>query len=103
MELVLAYNVITTLFFLAYRHPSGIILLIDYITWILFLIDIGFTFFTEMVSKAGFPIRDFIKLAWMYLKSWLIIDAISILPMRKIGYENTEYYLRIFRLLNFQE
>lgn len=99
MELVLAYNVITTLFFLAYRHPSGIILLIDYITWVLFVIDIAATFFTEKLSRTGFPIRNFSKLAWIYLKTWLVIDLISIIPMRKIGYESAEYYLRIPRLL----
>lgn len=98
MELVLAYNVLTTLFFLAYQHPSGALLAIDYVTWILFIIDIGLTFFTEKISEKGLPIREFRKITWIYLKGWLVLDVLAIIPLRQGGNEDAEYYLRMVRL-----
>src|SRR5574343_643247 len=47
MELILGYNVITTLYFLAYEYPGASMQVVDFICWILFIVDIGLNFFTE--------------------------------------------------------
>ena len=100
MELILAYNVITTLFFLAYEDPAGAMLVIDYVHWIFFIVDIGLTVFTEKINEKGFPIRKFKEIFWLYLKGWLLLDILAVIPLRAGGGgEHAEYYLRMVRLL----
>ena len=100
MELILSYDVITTLFFLAYQNPSGGMLVVDYITWIFFIVDIGLTFFTEKINERGLPIREFKDLSLIYLKGYLLLDIIAIIPVRLGGGDQRiEYYLRMVRLL----
>ncbi|OMJ82217.1 hypothetical protein SteCoe_17113 [Stentor coeruleus] len=99
MELILAYNIITTLYFLAYQQPSGGMLVFDLVCWILFIIDIGLTFFTEFLDEKGYPIQSFRKIAFNYLTGSLIFDILAIIPLRNAGYPRAEYLLRMFRLL----
>lgn len=99
MELVLAYNVITTLYFLAYAMPGTLMLSIDFACWILFLIDIALTFFTEETSKNGKPKKAFKKISAIYLKSWFILDVFAIIPLGFSGSPRIEYYFRMVRLL----
>ncbi|OMJ88699.1 hypothetical protein SteCoe_9322 [Stentor coeruleus] len=99
MELILAYNIITTLYFLAYQNPSGGMEVFDLVCWILFIIDIGLTFFTEFLDEKGYAIQSFKKIAINYLKGSLIFDILAIIPLRNAGYPRAEYLLRMFRLL----
>ncbi|OMJ96128.1 hypothetical protein SteCoe_305 [Stentor coeruleus] len=99
IELVLSYNIITTLFFLAYQYPSGGMLVIDLACWIVFIIDIGFNFFTEQIDEKGNSIQRFRKIAYNYLIGWFIFDILTILPLSTGGYPMAEYLLRMFRLL----
>lgn len=99
MELILAYNIITTLFFLAYQYPSGGIMVFDLICWILFIVDIGLTFFTEYLDEKGYPIQSFRKITINYLTGSLIFDVLAIIPLRNAGYPQAEYLLRMLRLL----
>ena len=99
MELILGYNVITTLYFLAYAYPGESMLVVDYICWILFIIDIGVTFFTELATDKGPPIRKFSSIAFNYIKGWLVPDVLAIIPLAAGGYPQAEYLLRMFRLI----
>lgn len=99
MELILGYNVITTLYFLAYAYPGASMLVIDYICWIFFIVDIGVTFFTELVTEKGQEIKRFSVIALNYLKGWLIFDVLAIIPLAAGGYPQAEYLLRMFRLI----
>lgn len=99
IDLILIYNIITTLFFLSYQNPSGGILVIDLACWIVFIVDIGLNFFTEQLDDKGNPIQSFRKIAYNYLISWLILDILAIIPLSSIGYSMAEYLLRMFRLL----
>ena len=99
MELILGYNVITTLYFLAYAYPGVSMLAVDYICWIFFIIDIGLTFFTELATDKGKPIRQFSNIAFNYIKGWLIPDVLAIIPLAAGGYPQAEYLLRMFRLI----
>ncbi|OMJ78266.1 hypothetical protein SteCoe_21942 [Stentor coeruleus] len=99
IELILAYNIITTLFFLSYEYPTGGILIVDIICWIFFIIDIVINFYTEQKNDKGERVNDFVGIANIYMKGWLIFDLVSIIPLRSAGYEMAEYLLRMFRLL----
>ncbi|OMJ96182.1 hypothetical protein SteCoe_365 [Stentor coeruleus] len=99
MELILAYNVITTLFFLAYEYPTGGMLITDIVCWVLFIIDIVLTFYTEQTDEKNNSIKNFVGIANLYIKGWLIFDLVAIIPLRSAGYEMAEYLLRMFRLL----
>lgn len=99
MELILGYNVITTLYFLAYAYPGTSMLVIDYICWIFFIIDIGVTFFTELVTEKGKEIKRFSTIALNYITGWFIFDVVAIIPLAAGGYPQAEYLLRMFRLI----
>ena len=99
VELTLAYNVITTLFFLAYSKPGKSLSIIDLICWVILFFDIPITFFTEIKTRKGVLSKSFSKISKYYLKSWFVIDILSILPLSMFNYVNVEYYLRMLRLL----
>ena len=99
MELVLAYNVVTTLYFLAYAMPGTVMLSVDLACWIIFLIDIPVTFYSEQTSNHGKPIRKFKKISLLYLKSWFFLDVFAIIPLGFSGNPRIEYYFRMVRLL----
>lgn len=99
MELVLTYNLITTLYFLAYHPPSKASMVVDIFCWCLFIINIFITMITEQIDKRGLPIRYFKHILKMYLEQWLFVDIISIIPLGFYGYYEYEYLLRMFRLL----
>lgn len=99
MELVLAYNVITTLYFLAYAMPGDAMRVIDFICWLFFIFEIVFTFFTETENDKGVITREFLKIAIMYIKSWFFLDVFAIIPLSAGGMPRVEYYFRMVRLL----
>ena len=99
IEIILAYNVVTTLFFLAYSMPGHKMLIVDLICWIILLIDIPITFVTEIKTRKSKIARNFEKISKYYLKSWFIVDFLSILPFSQSKYAYVEYYLRMLRLL----
>ncbi|OMJ74887.1 hypothetical protein SteCoe_26094 [Stentor coeruleus] len=99
MELILIYNLITTLYFLAYCHPSKDLIAVDIFCWCLFIINIFITMITEQLDKRGFPIRYFKHILKIYFEQWLFVDIISIIPLGFFGYYEAEYLLRMFRLL----
>ncbi|OMJ88333.1 hypothetical protein SteCoe_9746 [Stentor coeruleus] len=103
MEIVLTYNIITTLFFLAYENPKGIILVFDIICWSIFIVDIILKFFTEQHDKKNKSIKEFRRIAKRYAKGWFILDLAAILPLRSGGYEMAEYLLRMFRLFKLPD
>lgn len=99
MELILAYNLLTTLYFLAYRRPSDDLRNIDVLCWCFFVIDIFVTLISEYVNRRGNLIRNFKKILKHYGKKWLFVDVVSIIPLRAGGFYEAEYLLRMFRLL----
>ncbi|OMJ67045.1 hypothetical protein SteCoe_35897 [Stentor coeruleus] len=99
MEIVLAYNLITTMYFLAYRHPTFGLMIVDIICWCFFIIDIFIIMITELISRRGSPIRNFKRIFKIYAKGWLFVDVISVIPLRAGGYYEAEYLLRMLRLL----
>ena len=99
LELVLAYNIITTCYFLAYTGPNYGLLIIDALCWVLFVIDIPVSILEERFTKKGWPIRIFKKSLKKYLKNWFLVDVISIIPLGFGGHYEIEYYLRMLRLL----
>ena len=99
MELILGYNVITTLYFLAYERPGASMQVLDFICWILFIVEIGLNFFTEQMTEKGQPIRKFSEISLNYIKGWLIPDVLAIIPLAAGGYPQAEYLLRMFRLI----
>lgn len=99
IELVLGYNVITTLFFLAYEYPGDVMFIIDLMCWVLFIFEILLNFWTERLNEKNERVKDFIGILRIYSKSWLILDIIAIIPLRRFGYEKVEYMLRMVRLL----
>ena len=98
LEIVLAYNVITTLFFLAYSMPGSKMLSADLTCWLILLFDIPINFLTEIKTRKGATDRSFIKISKYYLKSWFFVDILSILPLSQFGYASVEYYFRMLRL-----
>ena len=98
LEIILAYNVITTLFFLAYDMPGPKMLAVDLTCWIILLFDIPINFLTEIKTRKGATNRSFAKVSKYYLKSWFFVDILSILPLSQFGYASVEYYLRMLRL-----
>ena len=99
MELVLAYNVITTLYFLAYAMPGDAMTVIDFICWLIFIFIIVFTFFTEVETDKGVLTREFLKIAILYVRSWFFLDVFAIIPLSAGGLPRIEYYFRMVRLL----
>ena len=99
VEFTLAYNVITTLFFLAYSKPGENLSIIDLFCWVILFFDIPITFITEIKTRKGALSKSFSKISKYYIKSWLLIDILSILPLSLFKYDNAEYYLRMLRLL----
>ena len=99
MELILGYNVTTTLYFLAYEYPGPSMQMIDFICWVLFVIDIGLNFFTEQITDKGQLVRKFLIISKNYIKGWLIPDVLAIIPFAAAGLPQAEYLLRMIRLI----
>jgi CRP-like cAMP-binding protein len=99
IELILSYNVITTLFFLAYEKPGDTMVIIDFFTWLLFILDIFLTFFTEQITEKGVHVSNFYNIFKIYLKGDLVYDLIAIIPLGFGVSQDAEYYLRMVRLL----
>ena len=99
MELILGYNVITTLYFLAYEHPGPSMLIVDFFCWVLFVVDVGLNFFTEQMTDKGQPIRKFLQISKNYITGWLIPDVLAIIPFAAAGFPQAEYLLRMVRLI----
>ena len=54
---------------LAYEEPGNTLLVIDYLCWVIFIINIGLTLFTERINEKGLPIRSFNRIFILYLQS----------------------------------
>lgn len=99
IELILGYNVITTLYFLAYAYPGYILSIFDLICWILFIADIFLSFFTESINNKGESLKTFKKISKNYFKSWLVPDILAIIPLHVFGHTDIEYLLRMIRII----
>lgn len=98
VEIVLTYNIITTLFFLAFEYPNGIFLICDTISKSVFILEIVLNFFTEQIGKNSRANKTFRVIARKYSRGWLLFDILAILPLRFARLEMGEYLLRMFRL-----
>ena len=69
------------------------------VIWVFFIIDLILNFFTEYIDSKGNNIQNLKMIGKNYLKKWFFIDFLSIIPFSLTGNPNTEYLLRLFRIL----
>lgn len=98
INMLLMYSIITSLYYLGYDQPSHKQFAFDLFVWVMFMIDIILTFFTEIFYKGKESVRDLKLIAHHYILTWLFFDVISLLPLQFAGHPNAEYFLRLFRL-----
>ena len=99
MDLVVAWSVVSSLYFLGFDEESLATYIIDQLVRVLFIIDIVIIFLTEIINDRGNMERSHRKIALHYIKSGqLFLDVIACIPFREAGYPDVEYLLRLVRL-----
>lgn len=97
-DLIIVYNIITTLYFLAFEYPKDAILAVDKACWGFFILDIFLSFITERVTTRGLTINRHSLIALRYFKGWFFLDVLAVIPLSFTDYEMIEYFLRLVRL-----
>lgn len=95
IDLVLIYNVVTTLFFLGFEEPNITFFILDEVTRFLFILEIILTFLTERLDESNIEIVNIKLIAWKYVKFRFFFDLLAVLPVRLFGYPKAEYLLRL--------
>ncbi|OMJ79176.1 hypothetical protein SteCoe_20877 [Stentor coeruleus] len=98
INMLLMYSIISSMYYLGYDQPGYKQFAFDLFVWVMFIIDIVLTFFTEIFYKGKESVKDLNKIAHHYISTWLFFDVISLLPLQFAGHPNAEYFLRLFRL-----
>ena len=96
--ILIQYSVISSLYFLGYEHPSEKLLRFDNFVWACFIFDFLTKFFIKSRSE-GVIISNYKGIFLNYLKTWMIFDIASLLPLHMADHPNAEYLLRLFRIL----
>lgn len=99
MGFFIIYSVITSLFYLAFQTDQNLAKGFDVFVWVIFLTDFVLMFFTEIRDQKDQKIMNFKLIALDYLQKWMIFDILSLIPCAMFGNPNTEYFLRLFRVL----
>ena len=99
MVLMVVYSVISSLYFLAFHSMGPKSAAFDLFVWIMFILDFVLNFFTDFEDTRGNRIKNLNMISIRYLKSFFIIDLISLLPVRYAGHPNSEFILRLLRTL----
>lgn len=98
MNILVIYSVIQSLFLLAFGVMDKTQTIFEIFVWLMFIIELILTFFTEFVDEKGKSIKNFRIIAIKYAKTWFLFDFLAILPLGYTGNPNTEYFLRMSRL-----
>ena len=96
--ILIQYSVISSLFFLGYEKPGEKLLQFDNFVWACFIFDFLTKFFIQVKSE-GKIIHEYKGIFLNYLKTWMIFDLASLLPLHFVDHPNAEYFLRLFRIL----
>lgn len=103
MDFLVYYSTISTMFFLGFAEKHDPLMNFDYFVWAMFLIDLILNFFTEYKNKRNKSVMNFKLIAIHYAKTWLVFDVLSLLPFSWADNPNTEYFLRLFRILKMKK
>ena len=96
-DITMLYNVVTTCFWIAFEFPFGEWAIIDGISQFILFAKFCSKFISE-TTLDGVRVRKFHLIAWKYLRFWLILDLLALIPFRWFGYELVGYYCRMSRL-----
>jgi hypothetical protein len=99
IDVMVAYSVITSLYFLGFQEPTIGGLVIDHFVRVLFIIDICLKFFTEITGNRGNSIRDQKMIAEAYVRGWFFFDLIACIPFREMWRPDVEYLCRMIRVV----
>lgn len=102
MGVVLVYVCIWLLFRLAYfeNDPPYFFLMVDTISDNYFIVDIVINFFTSYKDeKESIVVRNHLKIALRYFKTWFLIDIVSIIPFEDIFSSNASQLSKLVKVL----
>ena len=102
MDLLIYYSVVTALNMLGFFSKTQLIRDVDYFVWVMFVVDLILNFFTEFRTKNKESVRNLRMIATHYAEKWLVLDILALLPFSWVGMENTEYLLRLIRILKMK-
>jgi hypothetical protein len=98
MDILVAYSVTTSLYFLAFDDPSTTALVFDHLVRVMFILDIIVIFNTEITGPRGNTILDRREIARNYARGWLAFDVIACIPFREMWRPDVEYLCRMIRV-----
>ena len=98
MDLLVAYSVVSSLFWLSFGSPSEGFIGFEFFVWSMFFIDFALNFFTDYENSQHKTVKNLKMISKRYAKGWLVFDILSLLPLSLTNNQNTEYMLRLFRI-----
>ena len=103
MDVLVAYSVITTLYFLGFDEPGIEFYIVDQIARVFFIADIVLHFFSDFVDARGSTDHSHREIAANYflnlsLTSSFFVDFIAVIPFREMGQPDVEYFFRLLRV-----
>ena len=99
IDFLLLFSTISSLFYLAFQPELSLeVRMADTVIWFWFVIDFFLNFVTEKLNKKGKKELRFKQIIIIYLKTWLVPDLLSIIPLIYTGNPNSECFLRLVRL-----
>ena len=102
MDFLIYYSVITALNLLGFAESNELVTDIDYFVWAMFALDLLLNFCTEYRNQHKQSIRNLGMIASHYANTRLLLDLAALLPFSWVGRPNTEYFLRLFRVLKMK-
>jgi hypothetical protein len=101
--LLILYSTISSLFYLAFVKSNAEDYFTDMVISLVFLTDLILSFFTSFTDKKGREVKNLQLIAKNYLKTWMIPDFLSLLPLKLMfKWSNVEYCLRLLRFLKIR-
>jgi hypothetical protein len=97
MIVLIVYSVLSSLYFLAFHSMNQAAEIIDVFVWVMFILDFILNFFSEYIDDRRNRIRNLKMIIERYLKSYLFLDLIALIPLRYAGHPNGEFILRLLR------
>eukprot|EP00002_Diphylleia_rotans_P023918 TRINITY_DN4714_c0_g1_i4.p1 TRINITY_DN4714_c0_g1~~TRINITY_DN4714_c0_g1_i4.p1 ORF type:complete len:1498 (-),score=299.51 TRINITY_DN4714_c0_g1_i4:714-5207(-) len=112
-SLAILYNIWMIPFRIGFASQvGGFLLPLDYITDMIFIIDICANFYTTHLNELGARVTDPILIRRRYLKGWFWFDAITMIPLdlwvfstglKYIGLLRLPRFFKVFRLLDYAD
>jgi hypothetical protein len=101
----LLYTAVFTPYIVAFNSDDTTLAIFDYCSNGLFFVDIIVNFFTAYFDRHDNLIVRHRKIAWEYLKTWFLIDIVSVFPFDQV-FESRQYnsllrFARLPRLYRF--